>query len=101
MSLLPPPAGLWEAPVQFVLASASPARLATLRGAGVAPLVRVSDVDEDAVLARLLAEQPAAGPGAQVQALAEAKAHGIDKYDVHYLLDLTLFLTMDVSYLYD
>lgn len=74
MSLLPPPAGLWEAPVQFVLASASPARLATLRGSGVAPLVRVSDVDEDAVLVRLLAEQPAAGPGAQVQALAEAKA---------------------------
>lgn len=74
MSLLPPPAGLWEEPVQFVLASASPARLATLRGAGVAPLVRVSDVDENAVLARLLAEQPTAGPGVQVQALADAKA---------------------------
>ena len=39
------------APV-LVLASASPARLATLRAAGIDPLVRVSAVDEDAVVAR-------------------------------------------------
>jgi septum formation protein len=36
----------------LVLASASPARLATLRAAGIDPLVRVSGVDEDAVVAR-------------------------------------------------
>ena len=36
----------------LVLASASPARLATLRAAGVDPLVIVSDVDEEAVVAR-------------------------------------------------
>lgn len=36
----------------LVLASASPARLATLRGAGIDPVVVVSDVDEDAVVAR-------------------------------------------------
>lgn len=36
----------------FVLASASPARLATLRDAGLDPVVLVSGVDEDAVVAR-------------------------------------------------
>ena len=36
----------------LVLASASPARLATLRAAGIDPLVRVSAVNEDAVVAR-------------------------------------------------
>ncbi len=37
--------------VPLILASASPARLATLRRAGVKPTVVVSDVDEEAVLA--------------------------------------------------
>jgi septum formation protein len=36
----------------LVLASASPARLSTLRRAGVQPVVRVSGIDEDAVVAR-------------------------------------------------
>ena len=36
----------------LVLASASPARLATLRAAGIDPVVVVSDVDEAAVVAR-------------------------------------------------
>jgi septum formation protein len=36
----------------LVLASASPARRATLVAAGIDPVVRVSDVDEEAVLAR-------------------------------------------------
>jgi septum formation protein len=36
----------------LVLASASPARRATLVAAGLDPVVRVSDVDEDAVVAR-------------------------------------------------
>lgn len=35
----------------LVLASASPARLSTLKMAGINPLVHVSDVDEDALLA--------------------------------------------------
>ncbi|UER53720.1 septum formation inhibitor Maf [Kineosporiaceae bacterium SCSIO 59966] len=38
--------------LSLVLASASPARLATLRQAGVQPVVLVSSVDEDAVVAR-------------------------------------------------
>ncbi len=37
---------------RLLLASASPARLATLQSAGLAPLVLVSRVDEDAVVAR-------------------------------------------------
>lgn len=39
--------------MQFVLASASPARLTVLRAAGIEPVVRVSGVDEDAVAAGL------------------------------------------------
>lgn len=39
-------------PTTLVLASASPARLSTLRSAGVEPIVIVSDVDEDALLRR-------------------------------------------------
>jgi septum formation protein len=38
--------------VRLLLASASPARLATLRAAGVDPAVRVSEVDEDAAVER-------------------------------------------------
>ena len=44
--------------VRLVLASRSPARLATLRAAGVEPEVRVSGVDEDAVVARYGVDDP-------------------------------------------
>lgn len=57
----------------LVLASASPARLATLRSAGIEPRVAVSDVDEPAVLA-------AAGdlpPAEAVLLLARAKARDV------------------------
>jgi len=57
----------------LVLASASPARLATLRSAGIEPVVAVSAVDEPAVLA-------AAGPVEPAQAvllLARAKARDV------------------------
>jgi len=60
----------------LVLASASPARLTTLRAAGIEPTVRVSDVDEDAILDRL----GAAGhldPRAAVLELAHAKAQAV------------------------
>ncbi|HEY5882563.1 MAG TPA: Maf family protein [Nakamurella sp.] len=56
-----------------VLASASPARLGVLRTAGLEPVVHVSDVDEDAILAAL----PLAPAGGRVQALADAKADSV------------------------
>ena len=57
----------------LVLASQSPARLSTLRSAGVEPRVIVSHVDEDAVLASL----PATAPADAVLALARAKAEEV------------------------
>ncbi|UQN14435.1 Maf family protein [Gulosibacter sp. ACHW.36C] len=56
--------------MSLILASTSPARLEVLRAAGIEPVVRPSDVDEDAVLA-------AAGslsPADTVLTLARAKA---------------------------
>jgi septum formation protein len=53
-----------------VLASASPARLAVLRAAGIEPHVVVSGVDEDAVAAGLVNPEP----GEVVVRLATAKA---------------------------
>jgi septum formation protein len=56
--------------VRVVLASASPARLALLRAAGLDPLVEVAGVDEDALLAAV----PDAAPAEKVTTLAGAKA---------------------------
>ena len=55
--------------LELVLASKSPARLATLRAAGIEPHVRVSTADEAAILKGMCAE-----PVGQVMALAVAKA---------------------------
>ena len=56
-----------------LLASASPARLGVLRTAGLDPLVTVSGVDEDAVLAAFVNRPPAD----QIIGLAEAKADAV------------------------
>ncbi|MDG4664222.1 nucleoside triphosphate pyrophosphatase [Mycobacterium sp. 236(2023)] len=56
---------------RVVLASASQGRLRVLRQAGIEPLVIVSDVDEDALIASLDRELP---PEAVVAKLANAKA---------------------------
>jgi nucleoside triphosphate pyrophosphatase len=59
---------------RVVLASASPGRRKVLRQAGIDPLVIVSGVDEDAVVARL---DPDATPGDVTTALAAAKAEAV------------------------
>jgi septum formation protein len=56
-------------PARLILASASPARLATLRRAGLNPEVIVSDVDEDGVFA--------ATPAATAELLAVMKAEAV------------------------
>lgn len=57
----------------LLLASASPTRLTVLRTAGLDPLVTVSGVDEDAVLAELIND----APEVRIRALAEAKADAV------------------------
>jgi septum formation protein len=62
----------------LLLASASPARLAMLRSAGVEPLVRVSAVDEDAVVAAAEGVAGASLEAADVALLlARAKAEDV------------------------
>lgn len=58
---------------RLLLASASPARRATLLSAGIDPLVAVSGVDEDAVLAAAHARFGALEPADAVLVLAQAK----------------------------
>ncbi|MEV0033806.1 nucleoside triphosphate pyrophosphatase [Nocardia sp. NPDC050793] len=58
----------------LILASASPARREVLRSAGIDPVVRVSDVDEDAVAAALPADT---APQIVVVELARAKAAAV------------------------
>ena len=60
--------------MQLVLASASPARLMLLRQAGIEPLIRPTDVDEEALIAAHLAEHGQLTPQQYVTLLARAKA---------------------------
>lgn len=62
---------------QLVLASASPARLALLRQAGVAPSVQVSAVDEPAVEAAARAADPGLTAAGLVVLLATAKGEAV------------------------
>ncbi len=63
--------------VHLVLASQSPARLSTLRAAGVTPTVVVSQVDEDAVLAAARERFDGLEPADAVLVLAQAKAEEV------------------------
>lgn len=61
----------------LVLASSSPARLSTLRSAGVEPQVIVSGVDEDAVVAAAIGERGELTPAETSLLLARAKAEAV------------------------
>jgi septum formation protein len=62
---------------RLLLASASPARRATLRAAGIDPLVAVSSVDEEAALAAARERFGALEPADAVLVLAQAKAEDV------------------------
>jgi septum formation protein len=63
--------------ISVILASASPARLKTLRNAGVDPIVIISDVDERALVAVAIEELGPQSPADQALLLARAKAEAV------------------------
>lgn len=65
--------------ITLLLASASPARRSTLMAAGVHPSVRVSGVDEDAVLAAARERFGTLEPADAVLLLAQAKAEDVTR----------------------
>ncbi|HEX5402384.1 MAG TPA: Maf family nucleotide pyrophosphatase [Pseudonocardiaceae bacterium] len=81
--------------MRFVLASASPARLAVLRAAGIEPVVIVSRVDEDAVAATLTNPSAADQVAALAVAKADAVAGGVDGDAVVVGCDSMLFTNGD------
>lgn len=66
-----------DAAITLVLASASPARLTTLRNAGVEPVVIVSEVDEDLAVADAFARYGPLEAGDIALLLARAKAEDV------------------------
>ncbi|WP_226344357.1 Maf family protein [Agilicoccus flavus] len=72
-----PPAEPAGSDATLLLASASPARLATLRAAGVSPRVLVSGVDEDVALADARARYGELAPADAALVLARAKAEAV------------------------
>ena len=76
---------------RFVLASASPARLATLRDAGVEPRVVVSGVDESQVSETV----PAAVAARLAELKAQAVAARVDAADTSWVLGCDSVLELD------
>lgn len=79
----------------LVLASASPGRLATLRRAGLEPVVMVSDVDEDGVVARYGVTDAADIALVLARAKAEAVAGRDDLPDQGLVLGCDSVLEVD------
>lgn len=78
--------------MRIVLASQSPSRLGILRSAGVEPVTRPADVDEDALLAAL-ADAP---PAERVAALASAKAAAVaDDFPADVVIGCDSMLLLD------
>src|ERR1700760_3043820 len=73
----PRPAGVRWCAVRVVLASASPARLAVLRAAGISPEVIVSGVDEDVYTAPTTGELTQMLASAKAAAVAAGQADGL------------------------
>lgn len=63
--------------MRLYLASTSPARLATLRAAGIEPIVLSPGVDEPVVVAALEAERGPLDAATMVRVLAQAKAEAV------------------------
>ncbi len=74
---MPPAPDAPDAAITLVLASASPARLKTLRQAGVEPVVVVSDVDEDLVVSDAFERYGPLAPEDVALLLARAKAEDV------------------------
>ena len=71
------PARRLSAVTRLLLASASPARRSTLQAAGIDPLVDVSEVDEEALLAGAATGPEPPTPAQAVLLLARAKAQDV------------------------
>lgn len=67
----------YEGVTRLLLASKSPARLKTLRAAGIEPIVQGSDVDEDSVLAAAVHLNGPLDPSETALLLARAKAEAV------------------------
>ena len=67
--------------MQLILASTSPARLATLRSAGIEPIVVPSHVDEDAAVAEVESQSGPLTPEQMVLLLARVKAEAVLELD--------------------
>jgi septum formation protein len=68
--------------MHLYLASTSPARLATLRAAGIEPIAISPHVDEEALVAEVESASGRLEPGAMVELLARAKAEAVVGRDV-------------------
>ena len=71
------PAGCPKETMRLYLASTSPARLATLRAAGIEPVVVHSNVDEPATVAEAEAKSGPLPPAEMVALLARVKAEAV------------------------